>query len=108
MNRKISDRFDLTLECIRRFYIGELSPLYDTMSRYKDFFLLFQDFENYVNFFMLQDFVEENYQVKFSLPFDNFIRSPLPQDVDEYKQYKTITIDFVDKRNIRILKTYGK
>jgi hypothetical protein len=26
-NRKISDRFDLTLECIRRFYLNSESPL---------------------------------------------------------------------------------
>src|SRR5664279_941267 len=29
-NRKIRDRFDLTLECIRRHYLGEHSPLGET------------------------------------------------------------------------------
>jgi hypothetical protein len=104
VNRKICDRFDLTLECIRRFYIGEESPLYDAISRYNDFFYLFKDFENYIKFFMLQDFVDENYQVKFSLPFDNFVRSPLPQSIEEYKQYKTDIINLMDERNRRILK----
>ena len=107
VSRKISDRFDLTLECIRRFYIGEESPLYDTIVRYSDFFHLFKDFENYINFFMLQDFVDENYQVVFSLPFDNFVRSPLPQSIEEYKQYKTHIIDLMDKRNNRI-KTHSR
>jgi hypothetical protein len=30
INQYIDDRFDLTLECIRLFYLGEKSPLYDT------------------------------------------------------------------------------
>jgi hypothetical protein len=30
-NAKIDDRFDLTLECIRRFYVGLASPLYDVL-----------------------------------------------------------------------------
>jgi hypothetical protein len=34
---KIADRFDLTLECIRRYYVGETSPLGETFSRYRDF-----------------------------------------------------------------------
>ena len=40
-NSKIKDRFDLTLECIRRFYLNEDSPLLETLNRYKDFFKLF-------------------------------------------------------------------
>ena len=108
VNRKICDRFDLTLECIRRFYSEETSPLFETISRYDDFFSFFKDFKGYVNFFMLQDFVDVNYQIKFSLPFDNFICSPLPQTVEEYKQYKTSTIELINKRNNRILKTHSR
>ncbi len=103
VNRKISDRFDLTLECIRLFYSNERSPLLDAIIRYEDFFQLFGNFENYVNFFLLQDFVTENYDVKFSLPFDNFERSPLPQNIEEYISYKNETINQIKKRNNRIL-----
>jgi hypothetical protein len=35
---KIKDRFDLTLECIRRHYLGEPSPLGCTLARYANFF----------------------------------------------------------------------
>jgi hypothetical protein len=59
VNRIISDRFDLTLECIRRFYEEEQSPLYNTLLRYADFFDLFVDFSGYVEFFKLQDFIDE-------------------------------------------------
>ena len=38
LNRSIKDRFDLTLECIRRFYINESSPLSDTFQRYSSLF----------------------------------------------------------------------
>lgn len=98
----ICDRFDLTLECIRRFYVQGHSPLYDALIRYKDFFDLFIDFSGYVDFFMLQDFVDGKAQVKFSLPFDNFIRTPLPQTANEYNQYRTHTVALINSRNKRI------
>lgn len=41
VNSLIDDRFDLTLECIRRYYLGIDSPLYDTILGYKSFFDLF-------------------------------------------------------------------
>ena len=51
VNKKIRDRFDLTLECIRRYYIKEHSPLNETFERYKQFFNLFESFQGYVDFF---------------------------------------------------------
>lgn len=106
VNRKICDRFDLTLECIQRFYHNEKSPLYDTFMRYKDFFDLFINFSGYIDFFMLQDFIDEKEQIKFSLPFDNFSRTPLPQTIDEYNQYKIHTVNLMNNRNKRILKSF--
>ena len=63
----IDDRFDITLECIRRHYelttkTGDMrsvssSPLGAVLARYADFFSLFESFEGYVNFFLLQDLV---------------------------------------------------
>ena len=67
---RIKDRFDLTVECIRRHYVGEPSPLSDTLARYADFFGLFGDFRGYVDFFLLQDMVtEDNSAVRFFMPF---------------------------------------
>ncbi len=104
VSRILCDRFDLTLECIRRFYFDDESPLTKTLTNYKDFFDLFVDFKGYVDFFYLQDFVGSQYQVEFSLPFDNFNRPPLPQTIDEYKKYKEHTLHLVTSRNERILK----
>ena len=56
--KAISDRFDFTVECIRRYYSGEQSPLSDVLRRYADFFTLFRDFAGYVEFFHLQDIVD--------------------------------------------------
>ncbi len=56
---KIADRLDLTLECIRRHYRFEQSPLGDTLGRYNEFFSLFDDFRGYVDFFYLQDLIAD-------------------------------------------------
>ncbi len=103
VNRKICDRFDLTLECIRRYYSNEESALTETLTRYSDFFNLFVDFKGYIDFFLLQDFVNSEYEVNFSLPFDNFKRSPLPLSKEEYKKYKQHIINLINKRNNKIL-----
>lgn len=105
VSRIICDRFDLTLECIRRFYINEESPLSKTLTNYKDFFDLFIDFRGYIDFFLLQDFIDDKEQIEFSLPFDNFNRPALPQTIEEYKQYKNHTLDLMIKRNKRILES---
>jgi hypothetical protein len=100
--RKIDDRFDLTLECIRRFYLKEDSPLQETLDRYSDFFRLFDSFQNYVDFFLLNDLVDENGAVRFYLPFDGFQTSPGFHDVDDYLHYKQGVEAFINSRNSRI------
>jgi hypothetical protein len=107
--RKIDDRFDLTLECIRRFYLGLPSPLCDVFLRYQDFFGLFRDFRGYIDFFLLQDLVTENYaQIKFYLPFNNFMSVPNFHCVNDYYIYQERVIDFINKRNSRIDKVYNR
>ncbi|QKK01296.1 MAG: hypothetical protein HND55_00735 [Pseudomonadota bacterium] len=97
----IKDRFDLTLECIRRHYAGEESPLSDPLQRYSDFFALFADFDGYVEFFLLQDLVVGS-EVKLSKPYDNFRSSPVPKTVKEYRDYRDDTVEFINSRNRRI------
>ena len=102
INSLIDDRFDLTLECIRLFYLGQESPLFDTLVRYKNFFDLFDTFEGYIKFFLLDDLVDENQHIKFYLPFDNFKTKPTFTDIDEYLKYKKGVMDFIKSRNDRI------
>ena len=102
INSLIDDRFDLTLECIRLFYLGQDSPLFDTLVRYKNFFDLFDTFEGYIKFFLLDDLVDYNQQIKFYLPFDNFKTKPTFTDIDEYLKYKKGVMDFIKARNKRI------
>jgi hypothetical protein len=102
-NRKISDRFDLTLECIRRHYFGQRSPLGETLARYRNFFALFEDFSGYVEFFMLQDLVtDDRSAVRFFMPFDDFHAPSVPSDGDTYKEYRRRSIEFIEARNCRI------
>lgn len=102
-NSKIKDRFDLTLECIRRHYIGQCSPLGETLARYRDFFALFGDFMAYVEFFMLQDLLTYDCcAVKLFMRFDDFNTSSVPRDGDAYKEYRHLSIEFIEARNRRI------
>ena len=99
VNSLIDDRFDLTLECIRLFYLGQQSPLYDTLLRYKNFFNLFDNFIDYVHFFLLEDLIDENEKIKFYLPFDNFKTRPAFSDTNEYLLYKKRVMNFIRSRN---------
>lgn len=102
-HRRIADRMDLTLECIRRQYLGEASPLASTLARYADFFGLFEDFRGYVDFFLLNDLVDDDYStIRFFIPFDNFKTPAAPRNVDTYWEYRRLSIDFVEGRNRRI------
>lgn len=98
---RIKDRFDLTLECIRRHYVGEASPLSGPLCRYSEFFMLFGDFRGYVEFFLLQDLVVGN-EVKLSKPNDNFRTTPVPRDAHEYRAYRDDAVAFINARNRRI------
>lgn len=101
-NGKIGDRFDLTIECVRRHYLGRHSPLADTLSRYADFFALFGDFRGYADFFLLADLIECDCSVRFFTPFDDFQSSPCPKDVGTYEEYRHRSIEFIVARNHRI------
>lgn len=64
----IADRFDLTVECVRRHYEGDSThPLADTFGRYHDFFDLFGTFAGYVDFWHLDHLLDANGGVKFFL-----------------------------------------
>ena len=105
LNKKIADRMDLTLECIRRHYLGEDSPLRDVLGRYREYFALFNDFRGYVDFFLLQDLVDNSRgEVNFLMPFDNFKPPSTPRDKAAYAAYRNRTIEFIESRNRRIEK----
>ena len=101
---RIKDRFDLTVECIRRHYRDEDSPLSATLARYARFFGLFGDFRGYVAFFLLQDLVTEDCSaVRFFAPFEDFKPWPLPGSVDDYRAYRQLAVAFIEARKRRIL-----
>jgi hypothetical protein len=100
---KISDRWDLTLECIRRYYIDEKSPLSSVIGSDKEFFDLFVDFKGYVEFFFLQDCVSDDYsEVDIWCGDTSFEKSGLPVTVDDYFEFIRKEHEFLDKSNERI------
>ncbi len=101
--RKIADRMDLTLECIRRYYLGQSSPLGEVLARYGDFFALFEDFPGYLDFFLLQDLATTDHSaVRFFMSFDDFTSPSVPRDVETYIEYRRQSIEFIEARNRRI------
>lgn len=100
---RIKDRFDLTVECIRRHYHCEDSPLSAALARYSDYFRLFGDFRGYVEFFLLQDLVADDFSsVKFFCRFEDFRSSPVPDSMDTYLHYRKLAVGFIEARNQRI------
>ena len=100
---RIGDRFDLTLECFRLHYQGGESPLTKTLQGYSSFFDLFETFKGYVDFFHFQDLVTQDYTaVRPFLPFDDFQRTPRPENLNEYREYRRRVMDFITGRNNRI------
>jgi len=104
---QIRDRIDLTLECIRKYYLGERSPLYECFSRYDSFFKLFGSFRGYVDFFLLDDLINTDESIKFFHPFEKFGKNVLPATPEEYLLYRDNCIRFVDQRNSRIDHCYN-
>ncbi len=102
MNGQIRDRIDLTLECIRRYYRNEQSPLFECLSRYDSFFKLFGSFLGYVNYFLLNDLVYPDETIRFLHPFEGFGVNVLPATAEEYLLYKNNCIKLIDCRNNRI------
>jgi hypothetical protein len=100
---RIADWLDLTLECIRRYYVGWPSPLSTTLMRYDDFFAMFDDFGGYVNHFLLQDLTDRNGNgIRFFMPFDDFNKPHVPRDIATYREYRRRGMEFVWERSARI------
>jgi hypothetical protein len=106
----IQDRFDLTLECIRRYYSGEteasVNPLGAVLLADAEFFKLFgqgaEGFAAYTTWFHLDGLVVDG-EVRTFDDVDGrswkFTWSPLPTTPETYRQYLDKVGRFVDQRN---------
>ena len=100
---RIADRFDLTIECVRRHYEGDTThPLGDVLARYGEFFDLFGSFAGYVDFWLLDDLLDVDGGVKFFLASDDFTLPAVPRSREDYVAFRDRTIEFVTARNHRI------
>jgi hypothetical protein len=113
---KIKDRFDITLECIKRYYLKienknyyEDNPLFNVFNNFKQYFQLFINFKGFCKFFLLQDLTINNFEnIKYFLPFNGFEINPYPKTTEEYHEYMKNTMEFINSRNSRINEEYNK
>ena len=107
--RVLRDRIDLTLECVRLHYRQATNTLTPVLTAYNDFFSLFGDFTEFVEFFHFQDLVTSDFTRVRSLirPDDvlgktDFECEATPTTVDEYVTYAEATLDFMAHRGNRM------
>lgn len=99
----IRDRFDLTVECVRRHYADDHAhPLAEVFGRYADFFALFVDFDGYVDFWLLHDLVDSSGSVRLFLPSEDFTLPSKPGTLADYLTFCDNSLAFVTARNERI------
>lgn len=98
-SRQIMDRFDLTLECIQNFYEDKNSPLSWVLEMDREWFELFVNFQGFIDFFLLNDWVDENYQVIDQLGTGNL----LPETVSELEAWHIRMEELVEARTLRIV-----
>ncbi|WP_299932147.1 hypothetical protein [uncultured Nocardioides sp.] len=108
MDRRIADRFDLTLVAISMFYAGTvdraLNPIGDVLEAYRWWFDLFGEgtdgFRNYADFFFLTPLLDVDGSVR---PFGTLplaFKDALPaSDMATYRTYVTDQLAFVRARN---------
>lgn len=98
---EIKDRFDLTLECIKRFYDGKENPLSYVLKMDKEFFDLFVDFDGYVKFFFLDGLVKNGEVQFFFGEYDDniFNHKPLAYDKKDWEKLLKKQMDFLEHRN---------
>ncbi|MBQ8481264.1 MAG: hypothetical protein IJ532_01865 [Alphaproteobacteria bacterium] len=124
-NSPICDRFDLTLECIRRAYLNgyfdksDDNPLFNISDEDKEFFKMFGTFENYAKFFCLNEsydkkhnWVTEDCSAVYDLlnenkeeTLDNWDfnkKTPLPQNEKEWWTFYRNIMDRLEARNKQI------
>lgn len=95
------------VECIRRYYNKDFNnPLGETIKKNAEFFDLFIDFKSFVDFFLLQDLVIEDYSdIKLFLQNDlTFTKDPRPQLVADWFVFYKNQMEFLENRNNRIAK----
>ena len=61
-----------------------------------------KDFDGYVEFFLLQDLVDNDGTIRFFHPFDNFRTPAIPKTAEEYLEYLRRSRDSIRARSDRI------
>lgn len=96
----VKDRFDITLDSIRKYYQKDKLdyPLKKVIEKDGEFFSWFMDFKSYVSFFYLDDLVNPKTDEILFFSEDK----PLPRSKEGYLAYKDKVLFFLKNRNKRI------
>ncbi|WP_414703179.1 DUF6994 family protein [Proteiniphilum sp. UBA5384] len=65
---------------------------------------MFENFSGYIKFFLLDELIDENKNIKFHLTFEDFQSLPTFSNISEYLLYKKGVMRFIKSRNRRIEK----
>ncbi len=106
------DRFDLTLFAIKSWYeVGPKERLGKVIEKNRLWFEQFGNFEGFINYFKLNDFVNGNYEIYDLTSFDQAKESYLiltndkpwiPNNVEEYRKYVAGNSLAITLRNERL------
>lgn len=103
-NVYIRDRFDLTLKCIQLYYnnSNHFNPIAWQLEEDKWFYDLFVSFQGFIEFFFLQDLIDEDGDIKYFHDFSGFIKNPVPKTTKEYWSFIDNQKVFLEKRRQRM------
>ena len=86
-----------------RKHLGTIGFRCDTLSRYHTFFQLCGNFDDYVDFVLFNDLVNQrDKSIRFFLPHADFQTSPYRHDLASYLAYTDAATTFIAAQNSRI------
>lgn len=100
----VADRLDLTVECVRRHYIGEQSPLANALNGAADFFALWPDWRTWITWWLLDDLLDNDGEIRWLLPFSEFgAEKAWPTTPVDWRSYRDCCFDFIERRAARMV-----
>jgi hypothetical protein len=103
LNRQIADRLDLTIECVRRHYAEDESPLTPVLEDAAQFFDLWPDWRTWIRWWLLDDLVDAKGRIHWFLPFTEFGREQAwPSTSQGWRAYRDRCVEFIDRRAARM------
>jgi hypothetical protein len=106
-------RFDMMLKAIKNYYAGERSKIFPSLDLNGFWFRQFVSFDKFCEYFKLNDFIDDNGEVKDLTSFDGAGFAPIenediaffkmtPKTPETYQSYIDCTNEIISKRNLSL------